>query len=177
MLEWAKEQWTFISKERMPSSNYRLELYPRTAAAEAHYKGIYGEGVYPRGNENAGVDLITFGVEDKGAVRMVHTEVVAKLIDTVAGKPVHFYLAPRSSIWKSGVTMANSMGIIDSSYRGELMGACLPIVGATVNLAVGERLFQILAPDMGHISSVVVRPLAELDVTVRGAGGFGSSGA
>ena len=162
-------------------NNYRLEIYPRTEAAAVHYKGIYGVGVSPRGNENAGVDVYTFGVEDKGAVRMVHSEIVAKLIDTVAGKAVHYYLAPRSSIWKSGVTMANSMGIIDASYRGELMGACLPIVGADagteVKLAVGDRLFQILAPDMGHISSVVVRPLEELDTTTRGAGGFGSSGA
>jgi deoxyuridine 5'-triphosphate nucleotidohydrolase len=168
--------YLYVKESKMPN-NYRLEIYPRTAAAEAHYKGIYGEGVSPRGNENAGVDVYTFGVEDKGAVRMVHSEIVAKLIDTVAGKAVHYYLAPRSSIWKSGVTMANSMGIIDASYRGELMGACLPIPGAEVKLAVGDRLFQILAPDMGHISSVVVRPLAELDATARGAGGFGSSGA
>ncbi len=176
MLERAKEQWSFISKEKMTSSNYRLEIYPRTAAAEAHYRGIYGTGVYQRGNENAGVDVYTFCVEDKGVVQMVHSEIVAKLIDTLGSKPVHFYLAPRSSIWKSGVVMANSMGIIDASYRGELMGACLPLVGAEVKLGVGDRLFQILAPDMGHISSVVVRPLAELDETARGAGGFGSTG-
>jgi deoxyuridine 5'-triphosphate nucleotidohydrolase len=158
-------------------NNYRLEIYPQTAAAEAHYKGIYGEGVSIRGNENAGVDVYTFSVEDKGAVRMVHSEIVAKLVNTTYQGNCHFFLAPRSSIWKSGVVMANSMGIIDSSYRGELMGACLPIVGAEVKLVVGERLFQILAPDMGHISSVVVRPLAELDETARGVGGFGSSGA
>lgn len=158
-------------------NNYRLEIYPLTAEAEAHYKGIYAEGVSPRGNENAGVDIYTFSVEDKGIVRMVHTEIVAKLINTTYQGPAHFYLAPRSSIWKSGVVMANSMGIIDSSYRGELMGACLPIAGAELKLNVGDRLFQILAPDMGHISSVVVRPLAELDTTERGAGGFGSSGA
>jgi dUTP pyrophosphatase len=158
-------------------NNYCLEIYPQTAAAEAHYKDIYGEGVSLRGNENAGVDVYTFSVEDKGAVRMVHTEIVVKLINTTYQGAAHFYLAPRSSIWKSGVVMANSMGIIDSSYRGELMGACLPIVGTEVKLGVGDRLFQILAPDMGHISSVVVRPLAELDTTERGAGGFGSSGA
>ncbi len=165
----------------MPSTNYRLEIYPRTPAAEEHYKGIYSAGVCPRGNENAGVDVYTFGVEEKGVVRMVHMEIVAKLIDNVTQQAVHYYLAPRSSIWKSGVTMANSMGIIDASYRGELMGACLPITcagaDAVVKLNVGDRLFQILAPDMGWISSVVVRPLAELDVTERGAGAFGSSGA
>lgn len=158
-------------------NNYRLEIYPLTAAAEAHYKGIYGDGVSVRGNDNAGVDVYTFSVEDKGVVQMVHSEIVAKLVNTTYQGNCHFFLAPRSSIWKSGVVMANSMGIIDSSYRGELMGACLPLQGVEQKLVVGERLFQILAPDMGHISSVVVRPLAELDETARGAGGFGSSGA
>jgi deoxyuridine 5'-triphosphate nucleotidohydrolase len=152
--------------------SYTLEIYPLSAEAEEHYQRLAG----PRGNENAGVDVYTFRVEDKGAVLMVHTEVVAKLVDVATGQNVHYYLAPRSSIWKSGVVMANSMGIIDSSYRGELMGACLPISGSVVNLDVGGRLFQILAPDMGHISSVVVRPHAELDATGRGAGGFGSTG-
>ncbi len=157
-------------------NNYRLEIYPLTAAAEAHYKGIYGEELYARGNDNAGVDVYTFSVEDKGVVQMVHSEIVAKLVNTTYQGNCHFFLAPRSSIWKSGVVMANSMGIIDSSYRGELMGACLPLQGMEQKLVVGERLFQILAPDMGHISSVVVRPLAELDTTARGAGGFGSTG-
>ena len=166
--------------------SYALEIYPLTERAEKHYRGLYGASrVVKRANDNAGVDLYTMSVEEKGPVRVVHTEVVAKLVDAESHEPVHYYLAPRSSIWKSGVTMANSMGIIDSSYRGELMGACLPIVSGVdeegelvlkVDIKEGDRLFQVLAPDMGWIRAVVVLPKEELDQTTRGAGGFGSTG-
>ena len=153
-----------------------LEIYPMTAEADEHYRMLYGDTVYYLDGDNAGVDVYTRTVEDKGTVRMVHTEIVAKLIDLRTDENVHYYLAPRSSIWKSGVVMANSMGIIDRSYRGELMGACLPIVGAEVAIKTGDRLFQILAPDMGHIRNVYVKKYSSLDTTARGAGGFGSSG-
>jgi hypothetical protein len=68
------------------------------------------------------------------------------------------------------------MGIIDSSYRGPLMGAVLPFQFQAASIKDGARLFQVLAPDMGHISKVVFRHQSELDVTARGSGGFGSSG-
>jgi dUTP pyrophosphatase len=71
--------------------------------------------------------------------------------------------------------MANSVGVIDRTYRGELMGAVVVAGGAEpVKVSRGERLFQIVAPDMGHIAAAV--PVEELDATVRGAGGFGSTG-
>lgn len=152
------------------SGPYTLEIYPMTVEAAARYSNIEA-----RTNENAGVDIYTVNVDHRSNIHMVHSQIVAKLLNT-NGEPVHFYLAPRSSIWKSGVVMANSMGIIDSSYRGELMGACLHIPGAELKMNVGERLFQILAPDMGHISGVIVRQYEELDTTSRGAGGFGSTG-
>jgi dUTP pyrophosphatase len=91
----------------------------------------------------------------------------------------HFWLAPRSSIWKSNVRQANSLGVIDRSYRGTLMGAVLLNSDAELPIAkieAGTRLFQVLAPDMGHIKKVVLKPLSELDETARGDGGFGSTG-
>jgi dUTP pyrophosphatase len=168
-----------------PANYYALELFPLTAESEKHYRKLFGNGIVnDRADDNAGVDLYTMSVEDKGAAKVVHTGVAAKLIDVDTGKPVHYYLAPRSSIWKSGVTMANSMGIIDSSYRGELMGACIPIVSVgeegelvtAVDIKEGDRLFQVLAPGMGWIRKVVVLSKSELDTTSRGAGGFGSTG-
>ena len=168
-----------------PANYYALELFPLTAESEKHYRKLFGNGIVnDRADDNAGVDLYTMSVEDKGGAKVVHTGVAAKLIDVETGKPVHYYLAPRSSIWKSGVTMANSMGIIDSSYRGELMGACIPIVSVgeegelvtAVDIKEGDRLFQVLAPGMGWIRKVVVLSKSELDVTSRGAGGFGSTG-
>jgi dUTP pyrophosphatase len=181
----AQVQQQMQVQQPKPANYYALELFPLTAESEKHYRKLYGNGIVnDRADDNAGVDLYTMSVEDKGSAKVVHTGVAAKLIDVETGKPVHYYLAPRSSIWKSGVTMANSMGIIDSSYRGELMGACIPIVSVgeegelvtAVDIKEGDRLFQVLAPGMGWIRKVVVLSKTELDVTSRGAGGFGSTG-
>lgn len=85
----------------------------------------------------------------------------------------HFWLMPRSSIFKSGLMMANSTGVIDKSYRGELKA---PVWSMTANsdVSVGDRLFQIVAPDMGWIRNV--RLVDSMPETQRGAGGFGSTG-
>ena len=70
--------------------------------------------------------------------------------------------------------MANTRGIIDKSYRGELKAPVIT-VGKNVNkLEAGTRLFQILAPSLGHIETVVY--VDSLDSTLRGEGGFGSTG-
>jgi dUTP pyrophosphatase len=80
---------------------------------------------------------------------------------------------PRSSIYKSGLMMANSTGVIDKSYRGELKA---PVWSMTANSQVmtGDRLFQIVAPDMGWIR--IVRIVNSMPSTDRGEGGFGSTG-
>ena len=85
----------------------------------------------------------------------------------------HFWLMPRSSIYKTGLMMANSTGVIDKSYRGELKA---PVWSMTANSKVsrGDRLFQIVAPDMGWIRTVKV--VNSMPNSERGAGGFGSTG-
>ncbi len=85
----------------------------------------------------------------------------------------HFWLMPRSSIYKTGLLMANSTGVIDKSYRGELKA---PVWSMTANsqVARGDRLFQIVAPDMGWIRNVNI--VESMTATDRGASGFGSSG-
>ena len=54
----------------------------------------------------------------------------------------------------------------------------LPVSEENVSseITIGQRIVQVLAPDMGHISRVLVRPLSDLDETSRGEGGFGSTG-
>ena len=69
--------------------------------------------------------------------------------------------------------MANSVGVIDKSYRGELKAPVWSMTGET-KVQYGDRLFQIVAPDMGWIRHV--RVVDALPNTVRGQGGFGSSG-
>ena len=85
----------------------------------------------------------------------------------------HFWLMPRSSIYKTGLMMGNSTGVIDKSYRGELKAPVWSMTGNS-NVSRGDRLFQIVAPDMGWIRNV--RIVDSMNSTERGAGGFGSTG-
>ena len=84
-----------------------------------------------------------------------------------------YYLFPRSSISKTPLRMANSIGLIDGGYRGEIMAMCANIKDFSYTAKKGQRLFQLVATD----SSAIHYELAgELSETTRGTGGFGSTG-
>ena len=94
----------------------------------------------------------------------------------VDGKPSPFYMYPRSSIVKTPLRLSNSVGIIDSGYRGNLMGVfdVFPDPSTTdYTIESGVRLLQICSPWLGPISVTLVDGL---DQTSRGSGGFGSTG-
>ncbi len=89
------------------------------------------------------------------------------------GTPQSFYVVPRSSIYKTPLRMSNSIGVIDSGYRGELM---VPIDNNTDDdymITPGERLFQIIHPSLKPFDVEIVD---ELSNSKRGSGGFGSTG-
>jgi len=86
----------------------------------------------------------------------------------------HFTLEPRSSIYKTGFVMANGRGIIDRSYRGELMAPMVTVGVKLTTVEKGTRLFQVIAPALGYIKEVVY--VSSLPETARGEGGFGSTG-
>jgi len=90
------------------------------------------------------------------------------------GRPSPFYLYPRSSLSKTPLRLANSVGIIDSGYRGDIIAVVDNIGTLGFQLEAGRRLFQLCAPNLEHISPVTV--VEELEVTQRGTGGFGSTG-
>lgn len=83
-------------------------------------------------------------------------------------------LFPRSSISKTDLTLRNSVGIIDSGYRGEitfkfnniLMSSCEPY-------NVKERIGQLI---IMPYPTIEFEEVEELSTTERGAQGFGSSG-
>ncbi len=85
--------------------------------------------------------------------------------------PIAYYLYARSSIVKTGFRLANSVGIIDSGYRGNLMAYFDVIKNDRVD--VYQRLVQICAPDLKPFK---VELVDSLDQTERGDGGFGSTG-
>jgi dUTP pyrophosphatase len=82
---------------------------------------------------------------------------------------------PRSGLAaRHGIALVNAPGLIDSGYRGEVRVLLLNTDGSDAfDIEVGDRIAQLL------VAPIVVPELAEaddLDQTVRGAGGFGSSG-
>ncbi len=147
---------------------YKLLLVVEPDAAEFPYKNIEG-----RSNENAGFDLYTAEDFDAAGPALVSLGVRAILTRLDTGEGVHYWLAPRSSIYKTGYVMANSLGVIDQSYRGVLKAPVVRVSG-TDSLRRSERHFQIVAPDLGWIKEVEV--VSELPATARGEGGFGSTG-
>jgi len=126
-------------------------------------------------NMNAGFDLITAEDFTGPGSALVSLGVRAMMTRMDSGEPVHYWLAPRSSIYKTGYMMANSLGVIDRSYRGVLKAPVVRVAGeGAAGFKRGDRHFQILAPDMGHIAEIV--RCTELPSTARGEGGFGSTG-
>ncbi len=81
---------------------------------------------------------------------------------------------PRSGLAaKHGITVLNSPGTVDADYRGEVMVILVNLGSESVTISRGERIAQmVIAPVVQP--AFVVRD--ELDETVRGSGGFGSTG-
>ena len=87
--------------------------------------------------------------------------------------PSGFYMYPRSSTGsKTGLRLANSVGIIDAGYRGNLMGVFDS--RTTETISTYSSLVQICGPSLIPIWVEVVDDLDEN--TERGSGGFGSTG-
>jgi dUTPase len=89
-----------------------------------------------------------------------------------------YYMYPRSSLSKTAFRLANSVGIIDAGYRGNLMGRFDNVSKDDAFLIQSVwRPVQICAPGLEPIYVEIVDDIAELGAdTARGIGGFGSTG-
>jgi dUTP pyrophosphatase len=84
-------------------------------------------------------------------------------------------VVPRSGLAaRHGIAVVNAPGLIDAGYRGELRVLLLNTdASEAFDVSPGDRIAQlVIAP----VASADLVEVEELDVTVRGAGGFGSSG-
>ena len=81
---------------------------------------------------------------------------------------------PRSGLaLKHGITVPNTPGTIDSDYRGELKVIMINHGEAAFPIRRGDRIAQLVAAPVQHAE---FSEIDDLDETVRGAGGFGSTG-
>ena len=90
-------------------------------------------------------------------------------------KPSGFYLYPRSSLSKTPLMLSNHLGVIDSGYRGFLIGAFRNLSATSYNVEKDQRLVQVCSPDLKPFLVTLVDETF-LSITERGTGGFGSTG-
>lgn len=122
---------------------------------------------------DAGLDLranedVTLAPHER---RLVPTGLAVAIPEGYAG-----FVQPRSGLaLREGLSMANTPGLIDSHYRGELKVCAVNLDDERpIKISRGERIAQLVVQRVPVVRLVEVD---ELDETDRGAGGFGSSGA
>jgi dUTP pyrophosphatase len=83
-------------------------------------------------------------------------------------------IRPRSGLaWRNGITMLNTPGTIDADYRGEVKVLAVNLGEEPFTIHHGNRIAQmVIAP----VQQCKISEVKELPETVRGAGGFGSTG-
>ena len=120
---------------------------------------------------DAGADLHsaeTVTIEPGGYV-LVATGVAMAIPEGFAG-----FVLPRSGLAiRSGVTVLNAPGLIDSGYRGELKVALINHGIDPFEVVEGDRIAQLV---IMSVSAPVYEAVSTLEETERGSGGFGSTG-
>ena len=102
--------------------------------------------------------------------RLVSTGLAVAIPEGYAG-----FVQPRSGMaLKRGLSMANTPGLIDAHYRGELKVVAVNLdAHEPLHIERGERIAQLVIQQVPVVS---LREVETLDETDRGSGGFGSSG-
>jgi len=114
---------------------------------------------------DAGLDLTAIGFETTETHITYHTGLSIEIPYGYVG-----LLFPRSSVYKTEQVLSNSVGVIDSGYRGEIM---LKFSRSKNEYIIGDRVGQIMLIKYPQITFEEVN---ELTPTSRSSGGFGSTG-
>lgn len=166
---------------------YTLYLFTENAELKELYEKVAAtHELTTRGD--AGIDLYSpssVDTNDLMAKKMktlfLNHQIVCRMTKQINDKndevAVSYYLYPRSSISKTPFRLANSVGIIDSGYRGNIIAAIDYSREEEYVLEKFQRIVQICAPTLEPVRLVVCDSLDEMEMnTARSTGGFGSSG-
>ena len=141
---------------------------------KVNFKKLNEKATTPKyGSEfSAGADLYSCDGDIKiapGETKLIHTGIAVEIPEGLVG-----LIYARSGLaTKKGLAPANKVGVIDSDYRGEVMVALHNHSSEIQTVSAGDRVAQmVIAPFIKAEYSEV----SELSDTVRGEGGFGSTG-
>jgi dUTP pyrophosphatase len=166
----------------MSESKYTIQLQPLFSDSINSYQSVINKG---NTKKDSGFDLFVPKTEiiQPGEIKLINMGVkcaiTKKQWDTQYQRwklniPCPYYLYARSSVSKRGIILANSVGIIDSGYRGPLMAAFYNTKNQPVTIPAGDRIVQICLPELSY--DFQVNLVDSLDNTERGEGGLGSTG-
>jgi dUTP pyrophosphatase len=141
-----------------------LQLYKN--AVEKHNESVKSQ-LYA----DSGFDLYAPVTVDAEDTTLYNYQIIASMTDDYM-IPSGYMLYPRSSIYKTKLRLANSVGIIDSGYRGHICAVF--DVKESTTIQKYARYVQICSPDLKPFLVEIVTNIIIL--TKRGNGGFGSTG-
>lgn len=164
-----------------------MELYlaPTSVEACVFYKQVVESYLSkPESERDAGLDLVcdtAVSFPLPGKDRMEHERWHTKLTlgaraavwDSERNQFRAYMLLPRSSLSKTPMRLANSVGLIDAGYRGVLMAAV--DVSRDCVVKEGDRYFQLVRPDLLPWNTIHIVEEIPGGPTLRGEGGFGST--
>ncbi len=125
-------------------------------------------------NGSAGYDLFFDGIVPNTDAYMTHIVTISTGIAVEIPQGYVGLLFPRSSIYKTNLRLANSVGVIDSDYRGDVRVIFdVRMFPGMSGYHVGDRVAQLVLTPVYNPELIVTE---ELDPTQRWLGGFGSTG-
>ena len=135
-------------------------------------KKLHSNSVIPKyaKESDAGLDLVATTIVNATPTQITYGLGIAlEIPDGFVG-----LVFPRSSIRNYDLALTNSVGVIDSGYRGELQATFHKTKGLESKIyEVGDRVVQIIIIPHPQVELIEVNELSE---SARGEGGFGSTG-
>ncbi len=138
---------------------------------QVKFKKLHNNAVIPSYATagDAGLDMVAVDLLDYTEQVVYMTGIAVEIPEGHVG-----LLFPRSSIRKYQLSLSNSVGVIDSGYRGEVQFTFNKTAGpASYKYKIGERIGQLMIIPYPIIEAVEVNELSDSE---RGEGGFGSTG-
>ena len=122
---------------------------------------------------SSGMDLVAY-IKNKININPGKTAMISTGIAVAIPKKYEIQIRPRSGLAaKNGISVLNTPGTIDSDYRGEIKIILINLSQKSFVVKSGDRIAQmILCP----VAKGKLKEVKNLPKTVRGGGGFGSTG-
>lgn len=143
---------------------------------ELFFKKLDEKAIIPQRQtpQSAGVDLCACLENDVVIKPGEIAKIPTKLSVEPSEKDCVLLIFARSGLAvKNGITLANSVGVVDSDYRGEICIGLVNLGNADFTVTHGMRIAQLVVMPCAFADCISVENLSQ---TQRGEGGFGSTG-